>query len=54
MMCTVSMGSCVQVQGVFVRAKRDGNVIVRVGSREFEGRPVRPAVHYREKERIAE
>ncbi len=53
MMCTVSMGSCVQVQGVFVRAKRDGNVIVRVGSREFEGRPVRLAARHREKDRIA-
>lgn len=40
MLRTITMGSCVSVQGAFVRKLDNGNVQVRVGERVFEGRPV--------------
>ena len=40
MLRTIVMGSCVSVQGIFVRQLENGKVIVRVGSRMFEGVPV--------------
>lgn len=40
MMRTISMGSCVSVQGAFVRQLSNGKIVVRVGERVFEGRPV--------------
>ena len=40
MLKTVTMGSCVSVQGVFVQAFEDGRIAVRVGSRVYRGFPV--------------
>ena len=40
MIRTIVIGSCVFVQGLFERQMTNGNIVVRVGSRTFEGRPV--------------
>ncbi|MEX5728015.1 hypothetical protein Ga0609869_001368 [Rhodovulum iodosum] len=40
MIRTISMGSCVSVQGAFVRKLPDGKVVVRVGERVYAGIPV--------------
>ncbi|WP_202075771.1 hypothetical protein [Pseudooceanicola pacificus] len=40
---TITMGSCVSVQGMFVRTLSDGRVEVRVGDRIFVGTPVSQA-----------
>jgi len=40
MLRTVTLGSCISVQGTFVRQLDNGKIIVRVGDRTFEGRPV--------------
>ncbi|MEE4345579.1 MAG: hypothetical protein V2I53_02235 [Paracoccaceae bacterium] len=40
MLRTIILGSCVSVQGTYVRTLSDGRVMVRVGSREFAGLPV--------------
>lgn len=40
MLRTIILGSCVSVQGIYVRTLPDGRVLVRVGSREFAGMPV--------------
>jgi len=40
MLKTVIMGSCVSVQGKFVKAFGDGRISVRVGSQIFCGYPV--------------
>jgi hypothetical protein len=37
---TITLGTCVSVQGIFVRALTDGKIMVRVGDRIFTGRPV--------------
>jgi hypothetical protein len=37
---TIVIGSCVSVQGTFVRGLPDGRILVRVGDREFAGMPV--------------
>lgn len=34
------LGSCISVQGPQVRQLPNGNIVIRVGSKEFEGRPV--------------
>lgn len=44
MLRTIIMGSCVQVQGIFVRQLNNGKIIVRVGSHMFEGTPVARSV----------
>lgn len=38
---TVMIGSCVSVQGVFVRQLGNGNIVVRVGDKTYTGRPVK-------------
>ena len=43
MLHTVMMGSCVSVQGIFVKNLPDGRVQVRVGDQVFAGRPVQKA-----------
>ncbi|MGB1235228.1 MAG: hypothetical protein ACPG5U_05820 [Planktomarina sp.] len=43
MLRTITLGSCLSVQGIFVRESNDGKVVVRVGSRVFEGMPVSKA-----------
>ena len=43
MLRTIVLGSCVSVQGTFVRALPDGRIVVRVGGKTFAGRPVQQA-----------
>jgi hypothetical protein len=40
MIRTIQIGSCVLVQGLFVRQLDDGKIEVRVDERTFVGRPV--------------
>ncbi len=40
MMRTITLGSCVSVQGSFVRKLHNGKIVVRVGEKTFEGLPV--------------
>jgi hypothetical protein len=40
MLRTIIMGTCVQVQGTFVRALSDGQIVVSVGDRNFAGQPI--------------
>ncbi|MGB5559887.1 MAG: hypothetical protein WBN04_17985 [Paracoccaceae bacterium] len=40
MIRTILLGSCVSVQGVFVRKLPNGKIVVRVGDRIYEGVPV--------------
>ena len=39
MLRTITMGSCVSVQGTFVRALPDGRIAVKVGETVYQGRP---------------
>lgn len=43
MLRTITLGSCVSVQGAFVRQLENGKIVVRVGDRTFEGRPISKA-----------
>jgi hypothetical protein len=40
MLRTITVGSCLSVQGVFVRELTDGRIIIRVGDQLFRGWPV--------------
>jgi len=40
MLRTITIGSCVSVQGIFVKALANGRVVVRVGKSNFVGVPV--------------
>ena len=40
MLRTITIGSCVSVQGWFVRQLKDGQVVIRVGDRMYKGKPV--------------
>jgi len=40
MLRTITMGSCVSVQGTFVRTLPDGRIAVRVGAMVYHGRPI--------------
>lgn len=40
MLKTVVIGSYISVQGLFEKLAPNGNVIVRVGTRTYEGKPV--------------
>ncbi len=40
MLRTITLGSCVSVQGMFVRKLPDGRIAVRVGETEYTGKPV--------------
>ncbi|MEM9393948.1 MAG: hypothetical protein AAGA38_08825 [Pseudomonadota bacterium] len=40
MLRTITLGSCVSIQGFFVKALDDGRIVVRVGTRTFEGTPI--------------
>ncbi len=37
---TIMIGSCIAVQGLFVRALKNGKIAIRVGSKEYVGTPV--------------
>ena len=43
MLRTITLGSCVSVQGTFVRAAPGGRIVVRVGQTDFIGQPVTAA-----------
>ncbi len=40
MLRTIQLGSCVSVQGIFVRLLPDGRMQVRVGDKLFAGTPI--------------
>lgn len=40
MLRTITIGSCVSVQGLLVRKLDDGKIVIRVGDRMYQGRPV--------------
>ncbi|WP_421702212.1 hypothetical protein [Aliiroseovarius sp.] len=40
MLRTVILGSCVSVQGLFVRELANGKIVVRVGEKLYQGYPV--------------
>lgn len=40
MLRTITLGTCVSVQGTFERTLDNGKILVRVGDRLFEGVPV--------------
>jgi len=40
MLRTILIGTCIQVQGTFVRALSDGRIVVSDGGRDFAGQPV--------------
>lgn len=40
MLRTILMGSCISVQGTFVRSLTDGRIVVRVGNQDYQGTPV--------------
>jgi len=40
MLKTITVGSCISIQGTFVKTLADGRIVVRVGERTFEGKPV--------------
>ncbi|HMO06291.1 MAG TPA: hypothetical protein PKD10_01415 [Paracoccaceae bacterium] len=43
MLRTITLGSCVSVQGIVVGHKPDGRVMIRVDEQVFVGVPVAPA-----------
>ena len=42
MIRTITLGSCVSIQGQFEKALPDGRVCVRVGDKIYTGQPVKP------------
>ncbi|WP_086450993.1 hypothetical protein [Marivivens niveibacter] len=40
MLRTITIGSCVAIQGLYVRDSENGRVVVRVGDKHYVGRPV--------------
>ena len=40
MVKTITIGSCVSVQGLVVRSLDDGRVVIQVGKNQYAGRPV--------------
>ncbi|WP_164876112.1 hypothetical protein [Falsirhodobacter deserti] len=40
MLRTITIGTCISVQGTFVGNAADGKIIVSVGDKTFVGRPV--------------
>ena len=40
MLRTILVGSCMSVQGLLVSQLTNGKIVVRVGERLYEGRPV--------------
>ncbi len=42
MLRTIILGSCVSVQGTFVRQLKNGKILVRVGKTLYEGMPIGP------------
>ena len=44
MLRTITVGTCVSVQGTFVKSIGDGRIEVRVGNQIFRGFPIENAV----------
>lgn len=44
MLKTILIGSCVYVQGTFVRSLSNGKIVVRVGDRLFQGTLVKSQI----------
>ncbi len=40
MLRTITLGSCISVQGTFVKTMPDGRVVVKVDDTVFSGKPV--------------
>ena len=40
MLRTITLGSCVSVQGTFERSLPDGRIAVRVGEKVYHGHPI--------------
>lgn len=40
MLRTIMVGTCISVQGLFVKNLPNGRIAVRVGDKVFQGRPV--------------
>lgn len=45
MLRTITVGSCVSVQGLFIRDNGDGKIVVRVDEKLFVGYPVSGQSH---------
>jgi hypothetical protein len=43
MLRTIILGSCVSVQGQFVRQLDDGRIVIQVGNRTYQGKPANAA-----------
>lgn len=43
MIRSITLGKYISVQGLFVRETADGRVVVRVGDKTFEGKPISAA-----------
>jgi hypothetical protein len=43
MIRTILVGTCVSIQGIFVKALPDGRISVRVDDKIFSGKPVNQA-----------
>ncbi|MCB5408873.1 hypothetical protein [Pseudogemmobacter faecipullorum] len=43
MLRTISIGSCISVQGLQIAQNTDGTVVIRVDDKTFTGRPVMPS-----------
>ena len=46
MLRTITIGSCVSVQGVFIQDAPDGRVAVKVDEKIFVGKPVLQSTEY--------
>lgn len=40
MIRTITIGTCISIQGIFEREAANGNIVVRIGSKTYEGKPV--------------
>ena len=45
MLRTITLGSCISVQGVFVKLLEDGRVTVQVDDKIYSGRPIETRSH---------
>ena len=40
MIRTITIGSCISVQGLFERSTDSGEIVIRVGDKTYQGKPV--------------
>ena len=45
MLRTITLGSCISVQGIFVKLLEDGRVTVQVDDKIYSGRPIEARSH---------